>query len=801
MSFFRGRSQPAQAAQLPTYTGLQLPTATSTLPVPLIWGRNKASVNVIFYGGFTPVPELAAGNRGGKGLPGIGGGGGGLQIVGWFYLADLLLAIGEGPIEGIGCVYKGQSVVNFSTMGITLFKGTDSQTPFSYIDTKFPGKGLAYRHTAYLGCPQYNLGESAALGSVNFEILGRYYGSSFNELDADPALIVNDFLTHPICGAQFPPDELSYSDLLGDDGDSSVQTYCQAMGIALSPVLNQFEPANSVLERWLGLMNCAPFVSQGKLRIVPYGDENVTGNGVTWIAPIETVADLTEDHFALLTDDQEPVEISLADPVTLPSVLRAEVLHRGENATPNQYQPQTVEARDMGSIVGNPNRVASADSMHEVCDIQMGAMIVQTKLQRARYLQNSIEFFLDWSWIDLDPMDIVSLTSLRLGFSQKLVRIRKIESDDSGMLKFTAEEFIQGVCTPGPNPSASTISTSGNTAVDAEPVNNVLIYEPPVGYTGPKNGGVPQIWFGATGGMGATADPNWGGCYVHGSLDGGVTYTQIGKIVAAMAHGTLLASVPSVTGWDTTSTVSVDMSSSGQSLETITDDSAQAGGNLTLIDDELVCFATATLAGVNQYAVTRMQRGFYGTTPASHSAGANFAQLDNTLKMNLPTDYIGKAMKFKFQSFNRYGEGLQDLSTCVAFDYTPDGNGNGNMQLSTISETVTLSPGSTFATTTEKIPAGAILLAVKTENLATIVGNVDLTGYSVDPSYEANGTPYTGPVNEFGLQNLVSGNIVNTAVASKQWQVDSTIRLTATGTPSPTFTSGSVKVTLTYLSA
>lgn len=723
-----------------------------------------------------------------------------MQIVGWFYLADLLLAIGEGPIYDIGCVYKGQSVYTFSAMGLTLFKGTDTQAPFSYITSKFPGKSLAYRHTAYIGCPQYNLGESAALGSLNMEILGRYFGSSFNGEDADPALMITDFLTNPICGAQFPSSELSFSDLLGEDGDSSVQTYCTAMGIALSPNLNQFEPANSVLDRWLGLMNCAPFVSQGKLRIVPYGDENVTGNGVTWIAPIDVVADLDEDNFALLTDDQEPVEITLADPVTLPSVLRAEVLHRGENFTPNQYQPQIVEARDMGSIVGNPNRVASSDSMHEVCDIQMGAMIVQTKLQRARYLQNSLEFFLDWSWIDLDPMDIVSITSSRLGFSQKLVRIRKIESDDSGMLKFTAEEFIQGICTPGPNPSASTISTSGNTAVDAEPVNNVLIYEPPVGYTGPKNGGVAQIWFGATGGIGSTLDPNWGGCYVHGSLDGGVSYTQIGKIVAPMAHGILISSVPSVTGWDTTSTMSVDMASSGQELETITDISAQAGGNLALVNNELLCFSTATLIGTNQYAVTRMQRGFYGTTPASHSVGANFAQLDNTLKMNLPTDYIGKSMKFKFQSFNRYGEGLQDLATCVAYSYTPSGTGNGNMRLSTISETVTLSAGSTFATTTEKIPAGAILLAVKTENLSAISGNADLTGYSVDPSFEANGTPFVAPTYEFGLQNLVSGNIVNTAVASKQWQVDSTIRLTADGTPSPIFGSGSVKVTLTYLS-
>ena len=746
------------------------------------------------------MPELQATQRGGKG--GIGsigrGGGGGYQVVGWFYLADLLLAIGEGPIQGVACVYKNRSVVDFATMGITLFQGTDVQTNFSYIDTKYPGKGLAYRHTAYMGAPQYNLGESAALGSVNFEILGRYYGSSFNGLDADPALIIEDFLSNPICGANFPVDEISYGDLMGDTGDSSVQTYCTAMGIAMSPNLNQFEPANSVLERWLGIINTAPFVSQGKLRMVPYGDENVSGNGATWIAPIDVVADLSEDDFVLISDDQEPVEVHLVDPIALPSVLRAEVLERGTNATPNQYQPQTVEARDMGSIVGGPNRVASGDAMHEICDVQMGAMIVQTKLQRARYAQNRYTWYLDWSWVRLDPMDIVTLTSERIGFDKKKVRIREIESDDSGLLKLVAEEFIQGISTPGPNPSVGTIATMDNTSDPSDPVNYVLIYEPPSAYTNSRNGGIPQIWFGATGGIGSVPDENWGGAYVHASIDGGVTYTQIGKITAPIAHGTLTSNLALATGWDTTSTLAVDLSASGRPLDTITDGTAQAGGNLSLVGSELLTFATATLTGVNTYDVTRMSRGFYTTTAALHLSGADFAQLDNTVKLDLPTEYIGTPMKFKFQSFNKYGEAVQDISTCVAYDYTPTGIGNGGVQVTNSSQTITVPAGGSSFFSTLVIPANAILLAVKTENISAITGNPNLTGYKIDPEFESNGATNT-PSGEFGSNTLANAAVVNTSTSSQQWQVNSRIKFTANGTPSPTFSTGSVKVTITYM--
>jgi hypothetical protein len=41
----------------------------------------------------------------------------------------------------------------------------------------------------------------------------------------------------------------------------------------------------------------------------------------------------------------------------------------------------------------------------------------------------------------------------------------------------------------------------------------------------------------------------------------------------------------------------------------------------------------------------------------------------------LPSNFIGQTVYLKFQSFNVFGGGLQDLSNCAAYSYAPSGGG------------------------------------------------------------------------------------------------------------------------------
>src|ERR1700722_4451858 len=129
MSIFRsGGSKPAST---PDYTGLQIQTAVSALPIPIVWGTSKLAPNVIWYANFKAIPAGSSGG-GGKGLFGSGGSGNTGQ---YDYKADVILAICEGPIAGIGDVWRGQSTTSLGALGLSLFLGSTPQAVWSYLST------------------------------------------------------------------------------------------------------------------------------------------------------------------------------------------------------------------------------------------------------------------------------------------------------------------------------------------------------------------------------------------------------------------------------------------------------------------------------------------------------------------------------------------------------------------------------------------------------------------------------------------------------------------------------------------
>ncbi|MFT4097056.1 MAG: phage tail protein [Rhodoblastus sp.] len=822
-----GERHQQSAANLPQYTGLQLNSATNALPVPLVYGMGKLPVNVVDYRNFLAIPELSVNRRAGKGSRG-----GGVQIVGWFYTADLTLAICEGPITNINQIWQGQSTYLFSAaspnpMGWTLpvynfncdlFLGTKTQGVWPHNAGKT--WALEYSQTAYLAAAPFALGESASLGTLNVEVCGLLYGTGANGIDADPARMILDFLTDPDHGVGYSG--AIDTGLLGAGDDSSLQTYCRALGLCLTAILNQFETASSILDRWLKCINAAAVRSGGVLKFIPYGDMDISNGAVAWRAPVAPVYDLDARHF-LFSEGEEPVRVDRVDPATLPTVQRVEVLNRaginvnaalvtqqlGEalammtNAAsagragssyqlpqPNgqpQYQPTPVEWRDLTAIIDKGQRVAPTMTMHEICDLNVGATVAQIIGQRALYVRTHYRFRLDARFCLLDPMDVVTITTSRL--TLKLVRIVEIEENDEGDLDILAEDLTIGVSTPGPNITMGALA-GDNAATPASPVDAVLIYEPPLALTN----GAAQLWLGASGGTAGVADPQWGGCIVHASVDGGVTYTQIARIAAPLAQGVTTGALADASGFDTVNTVGVDMAESAQALLSTTDPNAQAGvANLALIGSELIAFATATLTATNRYTLSRLQRGAFGSTHAAHAAGEAFAQLDNAAKIDLPPQYINAPVKFKFQSFNIYGEGLQDISACTPFDYTPSGSGlAGSTRMSTAHQA--LSPSGASAVTATMIPKANFLLQVTVTVTTAITG---ATGFNIDPVVRADGSS-GGAAGEFGNCAAALGATHTFTTRSTLWSADSAIRLTAVG---GSFTAGAVDVAVQRIAA
>ena len=729
----------------PDFTSLQIQTSTSTLPIPIVWGRNKVSPNLIWFANFRAVP-----GSNGKGIGGKGGLiGGGASASSYTYTADLIMALCEGPIEGVGLIWKDLSIYVPLELGIGIFKGSTPQEIWPYLEEFYPYNALAYQGTAIAWAAGYNLGGAAAVGNHNFEVIGILAGTGVNGVDADPAMVINDFLTNAQYGVGFDAASIDGASLF--NGPASVQAYCRAMGYAFSPALTSQEQGSGILSRWLRILSIAVVWSGGLLRFIPYGDTAISqgqsqtvsqqlsvptpipvSSGVslpalvTVVAPDQFVSDggvvyaFSNDPFLFIGDNipslpgeygmavngqyvfgpadqgkpvvitytvaaagsytpnltpvydltdadfidergnRDPVQVERADVFSLPTVQRIEVVARD-----NEYSAMPVEARDQSQIEVYGVRVGSTIQAHEICDeYVMGPAVAQTILQRELYVRTKFTFKLSWEYCLLDPMDIVTVTDPNLGLSNYPVRIVEIEEDDKGLLAFTCEELVQGVSNPALNPSAGTGNFQPNQGVPAVPINSPVILEPPVTLTG----GVPQIWIGASGIEGANSS-QWGGAIVYVSVDD-VTYSQIAVLTAPVRQGFLTAALPGAAGWDAVDTLAIDLTESGGTLTGTSQAAAQAGATLSIVDQEFIAYEVAALASNTPrlYNLMGLSRGLGGSAPNAHSSGAPYARLDGAVqRINVPANFLGQTLYFKFQSFNIFGQGAEDLSTCQVY--------------------------------------------------------------------------------------------------------------------------------------
>jgi hypothetical protein len=705
MSIFRsGGSQPAST---PDYTGLQIQTAVSALPIPIVWGTSKLAPNVIWYANFKAIPAGSS-SGGGKGLFGSGSSNGNAGQ--YDYKADVILAICEGPITGVGDVWRGQSTTSLGALGLSLFLGPTPQAVWSYLSTPAatssivgilagiqPTLGeaallgqvaLTYQGTAYVAAAQYDLSSSATLDNHNFEVLGFRWATGYGQtpytdvpgttaifVDADPALVVSDFLTNAQYGVGFPAASIDTTSLTGSGGDASYQTYCRAVGLAISPALTDAETASSVLNRWLQLTNTAAVWSGGLLRFIPYGDMAVTGNGVTFNPNVTPIYDLGDDDY-VVENNADPLTVSRTDPYAAYNVWRVECADRN-----NAYNLTPVEARDQNAIeltsrsLGNlvrGERIAPTVTAHEICDTGVALISAQLMLQRAVYIRNTYKFRLSWEYFLLDPMDLVTVTDTVLGLDKAPIRITSIEENENGYLEITAEEFPLGHATATKYATTSVINVPNDRNVDPGPVADVLIFEP----TDQLGGGL-AIMAGA-----CSVNPLWGGCNIWLSYQQDGSYSQIGTVKASARIGLTTADLPtvgvSVTGQtiDQANTLSVDLTESAGVLSSGTQADAAALNNRCYVGGEIVSYETATLTAANKYDLTYLVRGAYGTEDqiVDHPPRTKFARLDGSF-FSYPYDQsrIGDTVYLKFQSFNVYGGGTQSLADCTAFAYTITG--------------------------------------------------------------------------------------------------------------------------------
>jgi hypothetical protein len=433
MGFLRPRNN--SPSVVPQFTGLQIQTSSNAVPIALLWGTTKVSPNVIWTGGFFAVAQTTS--SGGK------GGGGGPKVSGYEYFSSFAMGVCEGPIIGFGKVWLGQSIYpGFYGTRITFARfGATPQLPWPFL-AAYGTQSLGYNGLAYIAASNCDLGSSPVLPQFSLEIFGPLTGTAtWNTFDADPALVIQDFLTNSQYGVGFPAASIDATTLLGLSG-ATYQVYCRAAFLALSPALVNQEAANSILARWLQLTNTAAVWSGGKLKFIPYGDGAFSGNGVTFTPNVTPVYNLTDDDF-IHEDGKDPLEVVRSDPYSTYNWQRIQINYRYAN-----YNSMPIDAWDQNAIELYGLRRAPDITASEICDSGVGALVAQLILQRGLYIRNTYTFKLSFEYCLLEPMDLVTVTDSALGLTNVAVRITAIEEDDAGVLGVTAEEFPQGIATP-----------------------------------------------------------------------------------------------------------------------------------------------------------------------------------------------------------------------------------------------------------------------------------------------------------------------------------------------------------------
>jgi hypothetical protein len=443
-----GPSPFSNAFKPQSISSLQYNTSQAGSAVPLVWGCQRVSVNLLE---FWNEQGFSTGNsKGGKGLGSSAGKKGSSSAN---YSVDVAFGICQGPVNFTGApngflsdsgdgvlenrVWADGSIAGIDKTPVNIYGGGDGQTPDPVFQSSDPNTPvLGYSGTAYATGTPLQLGSSPALPNVQFEITGFEVGTIGTAFpgDANPAAIVTDMLINARYGAGFPSGNLDSAGSLADFAN-----YCQASGIAMSLLLDRQQPCARWLEEIAQLAVAAIVWSGSLLKIIPYGDQAQSAFGASWTPNLTWQYSLADADLLDFGGGSDPVILTRSDPSAATNWLSVEYFD-----SYNNYNPQILAVWDQGLIDQYGLRTEPSVQAHEITNATSAQVSAQLQLQRKAYVRNTYKWKLGWRYSLLEPMDIVLLTDAALGLADAPVRITQIDEDDNGELTVTAEE-IPGV--------------------------------------------------------------------------------------------------------------------------------------------------------------------------------------------------------------------------------------------------------------------------------------------------------------------------------------------------------------------
>jgi len=600
-------------------------TAEYGAPVMEILGTTRISGNVIYYDDFT-AHEHAETVETGK------GGGSTNTNITYTYSVAIIIGLCEGPINGIGRVWKNKDLLYYpdDQLQLTLFRGTANQQPWAYVVGKHPEKAMAYENLAYMA-GVVDLGDSAGLPSYNFEVKGKLL-STGDGIDVNPL----DYIQYVLSKVGQGGVEIK--------GAANFQSFCDNADLLISTPADASgtEEAQKIVNEIAELCGAYIFASNDTYKIVPLADRPIGG----W-TPDKTI------RYDLTTDDFQPqngscVVWSRKDTSEQYNRWTVEFLNRASG-----YEKESVTYEDVTDIAERGVKQAPTINARYIYTKDRAVKIAEAAARRSKVGRNQYTFKLDWAFCRLEPGDLVRITDEASGISNQPVMITRVQEDEKGLLTFTAISWF----TANYGAAEYDVHDVDRPFIDFNvPPGNVappVIFQPPADLT--QNG--LEVWLAAKG-----LTSNWGGCTVYVS-DDNEHYRRAGQIANNAKIGTLANGL-------TKSGTSLEVAINGTMLSGTLQD-AQRGNTLMWIDGECLSYQTATLLPNGHYRLDGLIRGQYNTQAVSHSSGSTLVRCDERiLKIPFYKEDVGKKIWLKFCSYNIFGANEQSMADVLAYEYT-----------------------------------------------------------------------------------------------------------------------------------
>lgn len=616
---FKGKSTTSRADMIADF---QINTASYGEVVPEILGTTRVSGNIIDYDDFT-AHEHKSTTKAGK------GGGAKHTNITYTYSVAAAIALCEGPIAGIGKVWRDKEVYEYPNekIELTLFNGDIAQAPWPYMLSKHPEKALPYSGLAYMA-GVVDLGERGSLPQYNFEVYGKLRDTG-DGTDVNPA----DYIEHVLqsVGAD-----------VQIEGIENFRAYCKAADILIStPPEQKSAKAQQIINDIAEITNSLVFWSTDRLKIVPLADKPIG----TWTPANQIQYNLTADDFIAGTDGQL-ILYKRKDTSEAYNEATVEFINRA-----NSYEKETVSFEVVADVQRNGLKPASKKSAHYLYTKARAQYYAEQLAMKRLYAKTQYTFRLDWAFCTLEVGDLVTLTDEACQLNRQIVVITAVNEAADGQLEFTAEGKPAGTYAP----ARYDVHENERPFIDynqaAPSVNDVAIFQT-VGDVGGN-----QVF------IGVNAPSGWGGCSVWLS-DNGENYSRIGSITQQARMGRVKYGF-NQTGNLCNITLNQGMLKGGTHID------AERANTLCWVNGEAFSYEGAEMHQDNWYTLSGLVRGQYGTNAISHSAGERFVRVDEALfRYPYRKEDIGKTIHLKFTSMNLFGSNEQELDEVQAYQYT-----------------------------------------------------------------------------------------------------------------------------------